>query len=94
MYLNLVSHHLFKHKSDDRGRREKQRGERLVQKNKKQVKEKMETQMDASSLAVISRDGRGRQRCGSVPASTTTRREKQNRAKFGNLRKRGHEMMG
>lgn len=53
----------------------------------------METQMDAHSVAVISRDGWGRQRCGSVPASSTTRREKQNRTKFGNVRKRGQEMI-
>lgn len=48
----------------------------------------METQMGAHSAAVISRDGWGRQRCGSVPAWSATRR-KQNRTKFGNVRKRG-----
>lgn len=42
--------------------------------------------------AVISRDGWERQSCGSVPASSTTCREKQNRTIFGNLRKRGQEM--
>lgn len=53
---------------------------------------KMETQMDAHSVAVISRDGWERQRCGLVPASATTRREKQIRTKFGNVRKRGQEI--
>ena len=65
----------------------KKRKENNNNKKMNKTRMEMETQMDAG----ISRDGRWRQRCGSVPALIMKRREK-NRAKFGNLRKCGQEM--